>query len=39
MELLLRKKGWLIQEGKGRNSKYYLTKEGKKEVGKFGIEI
>ena len=33
------KQGWLIQEGKGRRAKYYATKEGKKELSKFGIII
>jgi len=33
------KQGWLIQEGKGRNAKYYVTKQGEEELKKFGIEI
>ncbi len=33
------KKGWLIQEGKGRNAKYYVTKDGEKELKKFGIDV
>jgi hypothetical protein len=30
--------GWLVQEGKGRNAKYYVTNEGKKELRKFDIK-
>lgn len=33
------KQGWLIQEGKGRNAKYYVTKEGEGKLGEFGIII
>jgi hypothetical protein len=31
--------GWLIQEGKGRDSKYYVTEKGEKEIRKLGIKI
>lgn len=31
--------GWLIQEGKARCAKYYITNEGQKELKKFGIRI
>ena len=30
--------GWLVQEGKGRNAKYYVTNEEKKELRKFHIK-
>jgi len=33
------KQGWLIREKKGRHAKYYVTKEGEKELKKFSIEI
>lgn len=33
------KRGWLIQDGKGRNATYFATKEGEGELKKFGIEI
>lgn len=32
-------KGWLMQEGKGRNAKYFATDEGKEELKKFGIKL
>jgi hypothetical protein len=32
-------KGWLIQEGKGRNAKYFVTDVGKEELKKFGIKL
>lgn len=33
------KQGWLIQEGKRRSAKYYITKQGEEELKKFGIKI
>ena len=33
------KQGWLIQEGKGRTTKYYVTEEGIDKFKKFGIKI
>jgi len=30
--------GWLVQEGKGRYAKYYLTNEGKRKMRELGIE-
>jgi len=33
------KHGLLIREGNGRNAKYYVTKDGKGELEKFGIRI
>jgi hypothetical protein len=33
------KQGWLIQEGKGRNTRYYATKKGQEELAKFGIRV
>ena len=33
------KQGWLIQEGKGRSTKYYVTKDGEEELKGFGIEV
>ena len=30
---------WLIREGNGRNAKYFLTKDGKGKLEKFGIRI
>ena len=33
------KHGWLILEKEGRRGRYYATKEGEKELRKFGIEI
>lgn len=33
------KQGWLIQEGKSRGAKYYVTQEGEKGLKKFGINI
>jgi hypothetical protein len=32
-------KGWLMQEGKGRNAKYFVTNIGKEELKKFGIKL
>jgi len=32
------RQGWLIQEGKGGKSKYYITKVGQVEIKKFGIK-
>lgn len=32
------KQGWLIQEGKGRQAKYYVTKEGGAKMKEFGIK-
>jgi hypothetical protein len=31
------RQGWLTQEGKGRNARYYATKKGEEELEKFGI--
>jgi len=31
--------GWLMQEGKGRNAKYYVTDVGREELRKFGIKL
>lgn len=31
--------GWLVQQGKGRHAKYYVTKEGEEKIKKFGIKI
>jgi len=33
------KQGWLIQEGKDRNARYYVTRKGREELRKFSIEI
>jgi len=34
------KLGWLIQEGKGKNARFYLTKEGEETIKKrFGIKV
>jgi len=33
------KQGWLIREKKGRHAKYFVTKEGEKKLGKFGIKV
>ncbi len=33
------KQGWVIIDGKGRNSRYYITPEGKKELLKFEIKV
>jgi ABC-type xylose transport system substrate-binding protein len=33
------KQGWLVQRGKGRSAKYYVTEEGEAELRKFGIEV
>jgi hypothetical protein len=33
------KRWWLIQEGKGRNAKYFATQKGEEELKKFGIKI
>jgi DNA-directed RNA polymerase subunit H (RpoH/RPB5) len=33
------KHGWLIQDGKRRNAKYYITKAGEKELKKFDITV
>jgi predicted transcriptional regulator len=33
------RQGWLIQEGKGRSVKYYVTKEGEEKIRQFGIKI
>jgi len=33
------KNGWLIQEGKSKGAKYYVTKQGEKELKKFGIKV
>ena len=32
-------KGWLRQEGKGRNSRYYIIETGKEELRKFGLKL
>lgn len=32
-------KGWLIQEGGGRNARYYATYSGKRRLRRFGIII
>jgi hypothetical protein len=33
------RQGWLTQEGAGRGARYYATREGKKELKKFGIQV
>ena len=33
------RQGWLIQEGKARGAKYYITNEGEEGLKKFGIKI
>lgn len=33
------KEGWLIQEGKSKGVRYYLTKQGEEELKKFGIKV
>jgi len=33
------RQGWLIREGKGRNTKYYMTEEGKEQIGKMRIKV
>ncbi len=33
------RQGWLIQESKGRKAKYYVTKDGREELKKFGISV
>jgi hypothetical protein len=33
------RQGWLVREGTVRTAKYYVTKEGIKGLGKFGIKI
>lgn len=33
------RQGWLTQEGKGRDAKYYLTSLGETELKKFGISV
>ena len=33
------RQGWLIQQGKGRLTKYYPTDEGRTELAKFGIDV
>lgn len=33
------KQGWLIKEGKGKNTRYFATPEGEKALARFGIEV
>ncbi len=33
------KQGWIVQEGKGRAAKHYITEKGIKELKEFGIKI
>lgn len=33
------KQGWLTKEGKGRNTRYYVTEEGREELKRFGVEV
>ena len=32
------KQGWIIQEGSGRSSRYFVTTEGKRQLAVFGID-